>query len=154
MATSNPDSHTRRKLALVIGNGTYSEPSNKLKDSLNNADLLSKQLRDIDFEVTKLTDTDSEDLLNAFTALRKKVRNDDLILFYFSGHAYQVNGNNYLIPRDGAEMDTLRDVENFGLNIDANLKRLLEKARPFAVVVILDCNRSYLLRGARGAGCK
>lgn len=154
MATAISDSQIRRKLALIIGNSAYSRSSNRLNDSLKNTDRLGRQLENIDFKVTKLHNGNSDDLLNAFTALRKKIRDGDIILLYYTGHACQIDNRNYLIPTDDAQIDSYRDVENFGLNIGANLNRFWEKNQPYAIFIVLDCNRTYSFKETQVSGCK
>jgi uncharacterized caspase-like protein len=60
MASYDGDSSRRRKLALVIGNGNYSRPSNRLTHSINNAIDVSDLLNRINFNVTTYTDANTE----------------------------------------------------------------------------------------------
>ena len=145
MATANDQLQSGRKLALVIGNDTYTQPANRLKTSVANADQLSERLAKIGFEVAKHTDVRTEEFSNAFKTLRNSVENDDMILFYFSGHAYQVNNHNYLIPTDDHHLAHSLDVETSAISIDSHIKRLLKEKRPSAAVFVLDCSKPYVL---------
>jgi uncharacterized caspase-like protein len=154
MATATTDLQSRRKIALIIGNSEYTDPSNKRTVSVTNAVKLAKKLKSLGFNVTKHENVKSDMFFDVFSTFRKTVKNDDMILIYFSGHTYQVNDNTYLLPIDDADIDSDVDVENFSLNIRSNLNRLLQQAKPYATFVILDYYHTYRLKRTSRATCK
>jgi uncharacterized caspase-like protein len=148
MASYDGDSSRRRKLALVIGNGNYSRPSNRLTHSINNAIDVSDLLNRINFNVTTYTDANTE-MKEMIVDFAKTIKPDDLILFYFSGHGYQVQGKNYLIPVDDDEIKTKRNIEDIAINVERTIERLVEKNPSYVTIFILDCCRPYVLKNPR-----
>lgn len=149
MATANYPLSLRRNLALIIGNDVYSHSSNRLKYSVSNANDLSERLTKIGFEVTKHTDLKMEEFSDAFKRFRSSVQDDDLVLFYYSGHTYQVNGINYLISTDDGHLVTGLDVETSGINIEHHIKRIIKEKKLYAAVFVLDCSKPYTLNKPR-----
>jgi len=88
-----------KKLALVIGNSAY-QYGGKLKNPVNDANLMASTLGNLGFEVIKETDATLIDMRNAFEQFANKIRQYNVVLFFFAGHGMQIDGENYLIPID------------------------------------------------------
>ncbi|CAF3307644.1 unnamed protein product, partial [Rotaria sp. Silwood2] len=121
MATCNESSSIRRKLALIIGNGNYSRPQNRLTHPVMNANDLCDSLKKINFNVTTVIDLVKQEMLKRITEFSKAISDGDLILFYFSGHGYHVNGENYMIPIDDDNIKADCDFEDFAVNFQRTL---------------------------------
>ena len=77
----------KRKLALVIGNDNYRvEP---FRSCLNDAEDISNKLRNIHFDVTLRCDLTHTEMLIAIDEFMNKITEEDLVVFYFSGHGRQ-----------------------------------------------------------------
>lgn len=90
------------RLALVIGNARYKNISD-LKNSVNDALLMSKTLQTLGFEVTLLNNVDSEQMANAvfdFGARLVDKASGEAALFFYSGHGLQDNRGSLLLPVD------------------------------------------------------
>ena len=85
-----------RRIALVIGNGTYK--SAPLRNPGNDATDIADALERLGFSVSLKTDADQRTMKQAIRAFGRQLRKDDVGLFYFAGHGVQVKGRNYLIP--------------------------------------------------------
>jgi hypothetical protein len=151
MATSHKDASDRRKLALLIGNGDYNRSENKLSNSINNIERLDNLLKTISFDVTTVRDLSKQEMATNINAFSKKIGGGDLIFIYYYGHGYSVKEKNYLIPIDDERIGSLRDVEDFGFNIESPFSRLVNNSPSFATILILDCCRPYVLKGESGA---
>jgi uncharacterized caspase-like protein len=101
-----------RKLALVIGNQNYNRSENELRHSINDADDLSAMLRSIKFRIKTAYDLTKPQMVAIISSFSKTIVDGDLVLFYFSGHGYQINGRNYLMHVDDDSIETDEDVEN------------------------------------------
>ncbi len=88
-----------KKIALVIGNANY-QHGGKLKNPVNDANLMAKTLQDKGFTVIKKTDASLAQMQMATEDFNQKMKNYDVALFYYAGHGVQVDGNNYLVPVD------------------------------------------------------
>ncbi len=95
-ASAQSEDETER-YALVIGNGSYTAlPS--LPSASADAATAATTLRDAGFEVTELLNVTQGDFLAANQRFVTSIDDDDIVFYYFSGHALQFNGNNFLLP--------------------------------------------------------
>jgi hypothetical protein len=97
-----PDEH---RVALVVGNGDYLDAP--LDNAVADAELVAGALRRVGFEVLELHDLDRRTFGRALQAFSRALRPDSVALFYYSGHGFQHEGRNYLLPLD-AEISTER----------------------------------------------
>jgi hypothetical protein len=106
---SPPTVFAARK-ALVIGNDNY-KYANKLDNARQDANSMASELKSFGYEVTLLLDQSQKDMQAALRDFRGKVNEGDEVLFYFSGHAVELDGKNYLTPIDtlGMNPDQLAD---------------------------------------------
>jgi uncharacterized caspase-like protein len=88
-----------QRVALVIGNGAYwSAP--ELRNSRNDADDISAQLKQLGFSVIDGRDLDRSSMQAALSRFAQRLKGADAGLVYYSGHGLQVNGQNFLVPVD------------------------------------------------------
>lgn len=141
--------YTRRKLALVIGNENYERSENKIQNSINHAGQLADLLKSMSFNVMLRKDVKFESaIMRSVQELNDTctIEDGDLILFYFSGHAYQFQGKNYLIPTYDSEIVNEEDITYFGIDVARILGRFREEKPKCAIIFLLDCCRSYKLK--------
>ncbi|CAF4053919.1 unnamed protein product [Rotaria sp. Silwood1] len=146
MATSNEGLSFRCKRALIIGNNNYSQPESKLRHCINDANDLSKLLSAINFEVTTGYDLTHTQMIDTVNSFGKSIVDGDLVMFYFSGHGYQVKDENYLMPVNDDEIETEDDVETHALGVERLLKRLADKNSSYATIFVLDYCLQYCPR--------
>ena len=92
-------SAAEQRVALVIGNGGYwSAP--ELRNSRNDADDLSAQLKQLGFTVIDGRDLDRSAMQAALSRFAQHLRGSEAGLVYYSGHGLQINGQNFLVPVD------------------------------------------------------
>jgi uncharacterized caspase-like protein len=131
-----------KKYALIIGNNDYRRKANRLTDSLKNARELDYILERINFTVMRHEDvSDENEIIEQVIVFTRTFKNGDIVLFYYSGHANQCNGNNYLIPTNDTTINSEQDIEVFGANVQRILDRLTENKPSSVFVFILDCCR-------------
>jgi hypothetical protein len=88
-----------QRVALVIGNGGYwSAP--ELRNSRNDADDISAQLKQLGFTVIDGRDLDRSSMQAALSRFAQRLKGSDAGLVYYSGHGLQINGQNFLVPVD------------------------------------------------------
>ncbi|MEO6194934.1 MAG: caspase family protein [Thermoanaerobaculia bacterium] len=96
------DSQSDKKLALVIGN-SYSG-ANQVSGE-EDGRVMAEYLCQIGFSVTSVPNGKLKAMREALQALKPKVVNAEKVVFFFSGHGYQINGVNYLLPQDFTTID-------------------------------------------------
>ncbi len=110
----------QKRVALVLGNSNYDNTS-ALANPKNDADKISTKLEGLGFNVIKGLDLDKAGMEKAIRSFVRELEGADVALFFYAGHAIQVDGKNYLIPVDAAlEDSTAIDFEtiNFGVILE------------------------------------
>src|SRR5262245_50947735 len=89
-----------RRIALVIGNERYLQ--NPLGNAANDARAMAELLTKAGFAVDMKVDATLAQMTSAIDALGKTItgRVVDTSLFYYAGHAAQLEWHNYLLPVD------------------------------------------------------
>ncbi len=128
-----------RRLALVIGNGSY--PDAPLKNPINDVDAMAKSLRETGFDVITRKNADRKNMFSAIKEFGQKLKKYDVGLFYYAGHGVQIDSANFFLPVDLRSSD-LQDGDD--LRRDAvPLNELMDRMRDSGTnnIVILDACR-------------
>jgi hypothetical protein len=126
-----------KRLALVIGNATYS--ANPLKNPENDAEDVSRALKESGFTVIEVRNGSLGKMRQAVRQFGDMLNDHDVGLVYYSGHGVEVNGRNYLIP---VNADIAREDEVADQSVDMGL--ILEKmatAKKAVNILIMDACR-------------
>jgi len=138
-----------RRLALVVGNSDYSGVS-PLKNASRDARDVAEALTRLGFEVTLLTDVQTDDFWDRVEAFSTEAETAESTLFFYSGHAFQMNGANYLVPVD-AQLASREAIRNETWNLDGIIARLQDRKRQ--TLIFLDaCRNDPLPQSVRGTG--
>ena len=86
-----------RRVALVIGNSSYRNAP-ALPNTVNDARDMVTALRKVGFEVVDGIDLDKRGMDAVLTRFARLAQDADAAMFYFAGHGFQFNGENYLVP--------------------------------------------------------
>lgn len=125
------------RVALVIGNGAYANvPS--LPNPGNDAADMSASLRELGFEVFTGRDVSRAAMLRLIESFAGAAAGSDAALFYFAGHAFQVGGQNYLLPVD-LNPQTPEDIPAQSVSLDVVMETMA--AAPGLRFVFLDACR-------------
>ena len=132
------------RLALVIGNSSYANAP--LRNPKHDAELMTKALEEVGFTVTQVMDADQKTMKRAYLEFSRQLRETEAVgVFYFAGHAIEVNGVNYLVPV-GADMKHELEAEVEAIDVN-HLLRTMERGRRGLNVVILDACRNNPFQG-------
>lgn len=85
--------------ATVIGNGFYAGGM-RLRNPVNDAMAVGEKLRSIGFKVTVVLDATQTELRHALDSFRQEAATADVSLLYFAGIGGQVDGANFVFPKD------------------------------------------------------
>lgn len=128
--------YSTRNVALVIGNCGYA--SAPLRNCVNDSNLLANRLSELGFDVYTAFDATKAHIDTAIQMLSKESGKYDNLLFFFSGHGFECNGVNYLLPvESGIHSDNPDEVF-------ANVNQIMNTLdKQFKLkMYILDCCRS------------
>jgi len=92
--------NAKEKIALLIGNKDYKKREYRLKNPINDINLLEKKLKSIGFKVIKLSNATYSQTIKALEKFYKQIDNNTIAIIYFSGHGVHssIDNKNYLIP--------------------------------------------------------
>ena len=138
------------RVALVIGNGAYANKA-LLPNPTNDAnDVAAAALRKSNFEVILGTDLRQAEMQELTIRFARAAGKADVAMFYYSGHAMQHNGVNYLMPVD-AKLDDEADLKRF-TRVD-DIVNDLQQAKNLRILVLDSCRDNPLAEGLkRSAG--
>jgi len=126
-----------KRVALLLGNAAYAHyPA--LTNPIRDIDAVEERLKQAGFEVIAGRDLgriETEEIVRRFL---KSLVGADVALFYYSGHAVQVNDGNYLVPVD-ARLASPYDLELETVSIDHLLRYMRERSA--TQLVFLDACR-------------
>jgi uncharacterized caspase-like protein len=132
---TTPAAHAEKRVALVIGNAAYRNAA-ALQNPKNDATDVSEALKRLGFETIVGLDLDRDGMEEKSIAFARSSRDADVALVYYSGHAMQRRGINYLMPVDAV------------LHDDADLRRLtrvddivddLSQAKNLRILILDAC---------------
>ncbi|TIR27649.1 MAG: peptidase C14 caspase catalytic subunit p20 [Mesorhizobium sp.] len=127
-----------RRVALVIGNSQYREiPA--LKNPDKDAEDVSNTFRQAGFDVFVAKDLTKLQFEKEFRNYLAAADGADLAVVYYSGHGFQIGGENFLIPVD-ASLKAAADIEVQAVKLDDVLQQLRAKSK--IQVIILDACRN------------
>ena len=140
-------SSQEKRVALVIGNGKYR--FSPLPNPANDADDMTAVLEKCGFTVIKTINATRKQMRKSIRAFGKEIASEDAIgLFYFSGHAIQVDGENYLIPI-GASVYAEDEIEDECLKVSAVLRKMETASNKLNIIILDACRDNPFERSFR-----
>ncbi|CDX15240.1 Peptidase C14 caspase catalytic subunit p20 [Mesorhizobium sp. ORS 3324] len=132
------EAHADRRVAFVIGNSEYRDiPA--LKNPDKDAEDVSNTFRLAGFDVFVAKDLTKLQFEEQFRNYLAAADGADLAVVYYSGHGFQIGGENFLIPVDASLKDAA-DIEVQAIKLDDVLQQLRAKSK--IQVIILDACRN------------
>src|SRR5262245_24979607 len=142
-----------KRVALVVGINRYDNlpRERQLAKAVNDARAVEATLRSVGFDVIRVEDVGRSAFNLAWQQLLNKVGPGDEVAMYFSGHGVEIDGVNYLVPRDIPAVSTgeIRRLKNEALSFD-EIRRDLAAHGPKLSLFILDACRDNPFADDRG----
>jgi hypothetical protein len=131
--------------ALVIGNDNYQELKT-LQNAVNDANDVATLLKSsYGFEVDILINANREEILNAFSRIRKQATKKDNILIYYAGHGWRYDTNDdegFWLPVDSSMNNEFNWIPN------TDIIRSVNRMKAKHVIVVADsCFSGTMTRG-------
>ncbi|MBT7699225.1 MAG: SUMF1/EgtB/PvdO family nonheme iron enzyme [Verrucomicrobia bacterium] len=124
------------RAALVIGNSTYA--ANPLINPMNDATDVANLLRQRNFNVRLLANAEKQAMDAAIQEFGQRLEQGGVGLFYYAGHAVQIEGVNYLLPVD-ANVRKAHDLKYQGINVQQVLSEMASSRNRLNVVILDAC---------------
>ncbi|MCP3400019.1 MULTISPECIES: caspase family protein [unclassified Bradyrhizobium] len=138
MALSVSAANADRRVAFVVGNGSYKNVA-QLPNPPIDAKAMAATLRNVGFEVIEGSNLSRDQMTEKLLDFGRKAQGSDVAVFYYAGHGIAVGGSNYLLPVD-ADIKSEMDVKlGAAINIDLTLEQTMGDAK--VKLVFLDACR-------------
>jgi uncharacterized caspase-like protein len=128
------------KHAFVVGMSQY-QHLNQIKNPVNDARAVAAALEKDGYTVTLALDLTAREFEDQLTGYLKKLPAGAVSLFYYAGHAVEVDGRNFLFGVD-ARINRATDIEFQGLELQRAFAKTGEAVNDRLDLLILDSNRS------------
>jgi uncharacterized caspase-like protein len=128
---------TQKRLALVIGNSSYTNFA-PVKTAEKDAADIGAVLNLAGFQVVLAQNLPGSAMKQVIQEFGDLAKDADLVAFYFGGQAIQTGGANYLMPVDASKASRQQAIDT-ATSLDAVIDRVPKKA---AMVVLLDAPRT------------
>lgn len=136
-----------RRVALVIGNSDYRNAA-RLKNPANDAADMTKVLQRLGFDVVSGVNLDGNGMRRAVRDFSDKLEGAETALFFYAGHAVQVDGKNFLAPVDtDLRKESDLDFETISLDL---VRRQMERNAQTQIVFLDACRDNPLTRSLLG----
>lgn len=134
-----------KRYALVVGNSSYPRTIGSLKNPVNDATDIAKELQNSNFEVDLLTNATYGQMRAALLKFKEKIDAGDpektVALFYFAGHGLQHEQENYLVPIDAA-VEFEDDISRYCFPAQRMVLANMERSNARMNILILDACRN------------
>jgi Caspase domain len=126
-------------VALLVGNTSYNPNDDDLPPARKCLVDLEAELRRLGYATRVLHDPPAAQVLDALDAMRHAVAADarTAAVFYFVGHGFQSNAENFLIPAGGDLESRPAELARRSLCVERDVFRRLERPAGAAATVIL-----------------
>ena len=151
---ATPAQPPEKRLALVIGNGTY-KTATPLPTAPTDAGDIAAVLPRLGFEVLTYTNADKATMQRAIREFGAKLKGYSAGLIYYVGHAIQIDGKQFLVPTD-AKLDQTVAMEPMCMLVNQFITSM-ESAKARTNILVLDADwaapfvTDTLNRGAAGS---
>jgi hypothetical protein len=147
-ASSAASAGAEPRVALVIGNGAYSDGA--LANSVNDARDIAAALRQLGFSVSSGENLSRRQMEEKIRDFGQKIRGGGVGMFYYAGHGVQVGGANYLIPV-GAQINGESEVKYEAVDAGFVLAQMEEAKNRLNIVILDACRNNPFARSFRSA---
>ncbi|MBU1247115.1 MAG: caspase family protein [Proteobacteria bacterium] len=128
-----------RRVALVIGNGTYR--AGPLENAPKDAQDMAQALTEVGFQVRLMTDVGREKMITALDDFGRELALGGVGLFYYAGHGVQLKGRNYLVPV-GTRVASASDVEFESIDAGRVLGKMEDAGNGLNIVILDACRNN------------
>src|SRR5690606_36945669 len=134
--------HAQKKVALVIGNDDYKNiPA--LKKAGNDARRMGETLKALGFQVIEAHNQTRRQMSETLLSFDRALAQGDTAFFFFAGHGFEIQGDNYLLPVDVPEVTDAQ--EELVRDASFAAQRVIERLQARGVrtsIIVLDACRN------------
>ena len=135
-----------KTLAVVIGNNNYFENA-KLENAVNDAKGIADAFGELGYDIIHKEDCTINDSVNILTEFNERINNYEASIFYFAGHGFQLDGDNYLASIDCQVANPNKHHFSKTCIMLSEILDILKKNSQKVNIVIIDACRKSFDRG-------
>lgn len=133
-----------KTLTITIGNNNYCEASARLDNAINDAQAMSNVFSRLGYDVLHKEDCNINDYIELLTEFDQKIQEYDATIFYFAGHGFQLDGENYLASIDCQVTNPNKyHCSKTCLTLTEILNILRKNSNKVNIVIIDACRKSF-----------
>ncbi|MDQ0472540.1 caspase family protein [Labrys wisconsinensis] len=143
-----------KNLAVVVGNNAYQEVP-PLQAAVDDARAMSDGLRRAGFTVELVENGTKRQISRALATVEGEIEPGDTVVFHYSGHGFEIDGQNWLLPVDvpAAREGESGLVKDESFNAADIIDRFRAKGAGTVVAILDACrNNPFARSGTRGLG--
>jgi uncharacterized caspase-like protein len=125
------------RVALVVGNSRY-ETLAPLSSPSNDAQIIEQTLETMGFDVSLGRDLSIKQFRDTVRRFSEKTEQANTVLFYYAGHGFQYEGENYLAPVD-VRLAGRKAIAREAIEINDVIRKFQRPGR--TIIVFLDASR-------------
>jgi Flp pilus assembly protein TadD len=126
-----------QRKALVVGNDDYLH-GHSLKNAQNDARSISDAFVQLGYSVTTALDVSRDQLDQAVALFAQTLVRGDTAIFYYSGHGFQADGDNYLVPTD-FDAETTSEGKLKGYSVSTVLHAMAAHGATTQLIILDAC---------------
>jgi hypothetical protein len=146
-----PSIATAKQLAVVVGNDAYAEVP-QLVAGVNDARAMRDSLQSVGFDVELVENGTKRQMSRSFSKVESKIEPGDTVVFHFSGHGFEIDGQNWLLPIDvpAAREGEAGLVKDEAFNAADVIERFRTKGAGRVIAILDACrNNPFAKTGTR-----
>lgn len=99
---ASPEAHAAKRVAFVVGIDAYDNlpDQQQLKKAVNDVEAVGATLVGLGYDVQKADNVGRLDFLRQWQLFLNRLEPDDEAAVFFAGHGVEIDGQNFLLPRD------------------------------------------------------
>ncbi|MFN8830611.1 MAG: caspase domain-containing protein [Labrys sp. (in: a-proteobacteria)] len=130
-----------KSVAFIVGNDRY-ENVPELQKAVNDARAISARLEQLGFVIHRYENLDQRAMSRALASFDNAVGPGDRVVFFFSGHGFEIGGSNYLLPTDVPEVQNANQlplIRDASFAVDAIVDRLRQRGAGISILILDAC---------------
>ena len=152
---ASPAAHAAKRVAFVVGIDSYDNlpEQQQLKKAVNDAQAIGEALVGLGYDVQKADNVGRTDFLRQWQLFLNRLEPGDDAAVFFAGHGVEIDGQNFLLPRDVPRVASGEEevLKGSGLSLAALLDQVRDR-HPQVGLYILDACRDNPFVDGKGRG--
>ena len=132
-----------KTLAVIIGNNKY-HGSAELENAKNDAISIQEVFESLGYDVIVRLDCTADDYTETLTAFAERIKEYDASIFYYAGHGFELDGENYLPAIDCQIPPSSKYVaDRHSIRLSELLDIYKSNSNKVNIVIIDACRRAF-----------